>query len=162
MRCKVVGTLNDIFVSADHSRWALLEEQKPNGRFFRYATLYIDSDTQMEYVHVKGYLVPIETAEQVVGVCSADAVPWMYYRPNTLIYKGMTFQLMAHGNIRVTSDDKKYSEVFEYGKDTFAKATSWIWNMADNTDIATEFCHRICRKYHCDVYGNSYGGEYER
>ena len=162
MRCKIAGTSEAIFVSEDKTRYALFELKKPDGVHFKYKTIWIDWDTMREYVLIKGSLIPITEVEDCVGVCDANALPWRYYRPEMMTYKGMTFQPMSHGNIRVTADNKKYVELFEYSKDAFAQATSWIWNMADNTDIATEFCHRICRKYHCDVYGNSYGGEYER
>ncbi len=66
-----------------------------------------------------------------------------------LQYHGLTFAKMERGGYNVSADHGKYTDHCK----TFAEATSWVWNMAPNHDIGTEFCHRICNKFHCDVNG---------
>lgn len=67
-----------------------------------------------------------------------------------LQYKGMIFKRNSNGTYTVSSDKGKYFDDFIHFKD----ATMWICNMADNHDIADDFCHRICDAFECDVYGH--------
>ena len=57
-------------------------------------------------------------------------------------YKGMSFTKLKDG-YKVSSDNGKYSDKIA----SYYEATMWIHEMADNNDIGTEFCHRICEKY---------------
>lgn len=67
-------------------------------------------------------------------------------------YKGMAMKETKTGEqvkYSVSSDNGKYKAEFK----TFAEATLWLNEMADNNDIAREFMERICNKFNCNVYG---------
>lgn len=80
----------------------------------------------------------------------------------TVSYAGLKFQQVSPRNqldprnqetyYIVSADNHKYI----YKVKSFSAATLWINEMADNNDIAAEMMNRICKKFNCDVHGNSY------
>jgi hypothetical protein len=67
-------------------------------------------------------------------------------------YKGMAMKETKTGEqvkYSVSSDNGKYKAEFK----TFAEATLWLNEMADNNDIAREFMEKICNKFDCNEDG---------
>ena len=71
----------------------------------------------------------------------------------TIQHKGLYFRSNSDGTFTVKST-KTNGKVFKQIAKTFAEATEFLYNMADNNEIGNEMCEKLCKKFDCDVYGN--------
>ena len=73
----------------------------------------------------------------------------------TIQHKGLYFRSNSDGTFTVKST-KTNGKVFKQIAKTFAEATEFLYNMADNNEIGNEMCEKLCKKFGCDRYGNEF------